>query len=281
MQKNTCLASLLGMVFMMHASIVMAENPWQQRYDQRGSAAPVIAGGGNSGHGNAAPSITASPSHYGDHEITYEDVEKMVSDALISEGAGETIRVILEPKKPGPLMSHTDPIEAHLEEISYNAKESTWAATLYLSTGGRPLAPWKIKGRYDEMVEVPVLKRRKRHQETITESDIELKPVSLARLKENTIMDASALIGKAPHRTISPGRAIRRDEIATPAVILKGDRVTMLFKNERMEIKAQGEALEEGAEGSTIRVRNTDSNTIIRTVVVGPGLVTATTMTNK
>jgi flagella basal body P-ring formation protein FlgA len=123
------------------------------------------------------------------------------------------------------------------------------------------------------MVQIPVLERQVRSGEVITADDIALSTFSGKNLRKNTITDNKELIGKSPRRMISQGRPVRQDEIGNPAVLLKGAHVTMLFKTRNLEITTLGEALENGAKGDVIRVKNLASKQIIDAVVEAPGRV--------
>lgn len=246
-----------------------AENPWAQRFQKSSPSMTKEAP-------ERAPAVSYDDVGRGQYHFDYDDAEYAVASALVHEGAGEQVRVIIDPRKPTPLKQHNAPLSVEIDDLFYNAKTLTWSATLYFTSVGRPLSPVKLEGRYEELIEVPTIRRRLRKDDIIQASDIEPKAIASNRLKNDTILDANQLIGRTPLRTISPGRAIRSDEIITPPVIFKGDKVTMLYAHEGLEIKALGEALENGAEGEYIRIRNTDSNIVIEAEIAGPGLVKTT-----
>jgi flagella basal body P-ring formation protein FlgA len=117
------------------------------------------------------------------------------------------------------------------------------------------------------MMAVPILKHRIQSSEVIGEEDIDWDKQPVSRLRKNIITNAHELIGKSPKHVISQGRPIRTDEIASPAVINKGEQVTLFFRSRNIEIKTFGEAMEAGAIGDVIRVRNTTSKAIIQGTV--------------
>jgi flagella basal body P-ring formation protein FlgA len=126
----------------------------------------------------------------------------------------------------------------------------------------------KLSGHYDQMIAVPVLKRRVQAPEVIGEDDIDWEKQPASHLRKNIVTNAHDLTGKSPKRVISQGRPIRADEIANPPVVNKGSQVTLYFKSRNLEIKTFGEALEPGAVGDVIRVRNITSKTIVQGTVM-------------
>ena len=248
-----------------------AENPWAKRFTANDSVETSLLS-------TAAPAPKASPSAMAaaaSYDVSFTQAEQAIADAMVNEGAGEHVTVMIEPRNALPLRSHHQPLTMEIDALSYNAEAQTWSATLYFYSEGKPLAPTKLEGRYEELMYVPVLRSRLRSGELIQANDIEEKFIAESRLKKNTLMQAELLIGKSPLRTISPNRPIRADEVISPPVVEKGEKVTMLFQQAQLQIKALGEALEPGAEGETIRVRNSDSNVVVETTVLGSGIVQA------
>ena len=66
---------------------------------------------------------------------------------------------------------------------------------------------------------------------------------------------------------ISQNRPIRRDEIASPALISKGAHITLVYKTNNLVIRTLGEAMDSGAKGDVIRVKNIASKSIIQGTV--------------
>lgn len=59
----------------------------------------------------------------------------------------------------------------------------------------------------------------------------------------------------------------------TTPIVRSGERVTMVVRAGGLNVTASGEALQPGAAGQTIRVRNVDSQRVLSARVTGPGTV--------
>lgn len=207
--------------------------------------------------------------------LTGKDVAQSVAQELVKEGAGDEVRVQINGVRDEDLITEGNGalITASVDSLTFDRARSRWEATLLMLSAGKNLAPVKISGRYDEMAHVPTLKSRMQTGDIITEDDIVWEDVPAARFRKSVITDSAALIGKSPKRVVSAGRPIRLDEITGPTVISKGSQVTLVYRTPSIEIKTLGEAMENGAAGSVIRVKNTSSKAILQGTVEGEGRV--------
>ncbi len=94
-------------------------------------------------------------------------------------------------------------------------------------------------------------------------------------VNENTntsavITDKSMILGSKARRDIRAGEQIKASDFC---VIAKGDIVTIVAATNNLEIKTQGQALEEGKVNDLIQVKNVKSKKVIQAVVTGPNTV--------
>lgn len=207
--------------------------------------------------------------------FTGRDVAQAVGRALIKEGAGDELRVQISGVREDDqiALSAGSPIKAEVENVTLDKVRGRWEATLYMAADGKSLAPARISGTYDEMAHIPMLKQRMQSGDIISQDDIVWDSMPISRLRKSTVMDSKALVGKSPKRTVSASRPIRLDEITGPTVVSKGAQVSLIYKTPNMEIKTLGEAMENGAQGNVIKVKNTSSKAILVGTVEGEGRV--------
>ena len=258
---------LLSFILFLLPALAMASNPWAERYAKQKAELPA-----------ELPTVERAISDARQHtaiesSIHYREVAKAVADALKTEGAGESIEAKINTYRPhSTLLKHHSPLTFELSNVDFDARALTWTASLYPYDYEKPLAPLKLSGSYDEMMEVPVLARRVRREEVITDADIKWQKVQASRLRQDTAMQIEQMIGMAPRRTISPNRSVRMAELVKPSIVKKNDQITLEYRTNAMEIKALGEAMEEGAAGDIIRIRNKDSRQPIQARIIASGL---------
>ena len=66
---------------------------------------------------------------------------------------------------------------------------------------------------------------------------------------------------------------MRAGQLSSPVLVKRGDAVLMLARREGIEVSMAGEALDAGARGAMVRVRNAGSGQVVRMRVAGQGTV--------
>jgi flagella basal body P-ring formation protein FlgA len=83
----------------------------------------------------------------------------------------------------------------------------------------------------------------------------------------------SSVIGKMARRTLLPGGAIPLAALDVPRLVVNGASVNLLFVDGGLSISAVGMALQDGAAGDFVKVRNDDSGVTVTGVVQPDGAV--------
>ena len=82
-----------------------------------------------------------------------------------------------------------------------------------------------------------------------------------------------AMLGQETRRTIYSGRPVAAADLGPATLVRRNDIVTMRFRDQGLEIIAEGRALDPGGHGERIRVLNLASRTPVVARVVAPSLV--------
>ena len=109
------------------------------------------------------------------------------------------------------------------------------------------------------LVDVVVAKNPLRKHKPISEDDIELQQMDLAKLPSNVITDPQALIGKRTRMAIGSKTVLRTDLIELPPLINRGDVVVIIAESRGLRVTALGKAKRRGRLGERIPVENFDS----------------------
>ena len=118
------------------------------------------------------------------------------------------------------------------------------------------------------LTKVVVTRKPLGRYQLITEDDIRLKEMDLARLPSNTITSARKVLGKRAKRPINPNVVLTTGNIESPPLVKRGDVVGIIAESRGLRISALGKAKERGHLGQRIRVINLDSNKEIYARVV-------------
>lgn len=200
-------------------------------------------------------------------QLSYEDVEGAVGFALSDKGAGQKIAATVNGDRRKPLFSYDKPISVEIRGLQFDGDNKRWSASLLFVSGDAVVSAIPVSGRFEETVEIPVLKRQVKNGEVIRAEDIELRDHPFARTRSDTVTDLASLVGKSPTRTISPGRPVYESELAGPTLVKKNATVQMRYLSAGLEISATGQTVDDGARGDVITVRNLASKKLVRAVI--------------
>lgn len=106
----------------------------------------------------------------------------------------------------------------------------------------------------------------------LAESDVTLERRDVTNLPDPIgIVDDA--VGQTSRRSLRAGDVLRASQLAAPIVVKRGDPVTMTARQDGIEVSMGGEALDAGARGAVVRVKNSASGQIVRMRVLDAGTV--------
>ncbi len=93
----------------------------------------------------------------------------------------------------------------------------------------------------------------------------------------DSIADPADAVGLSGKRTLRAGEVLRKAMLMAPIIVKRGEAVHLVARREQVEVSMAAEALDAGARGDTVRVRNANG-TVIRARVTGAGTVEPASM---
>lgn len=177
-------------------------------------------------------------------------------------------------------LPHDMPPTVTVRAVSFDPRSRRFSIQLVAPDDRPGAVRTVVAGRAHALVQMPVLTRRMKRNDIIRERDIAWKTVRAKYVNARVIRDAEDLIGLSPRRPIGADRIIRIGDVQAPILVARGKRVTIVLKTATMQLTAAGKALQSGAMGDVVRVKNTNSGNVIEAVVVGEKKVAVTTDNN-
>lgn len=144
--------------------------------------------------------------------------------------------------------------------------------TLIFRVDGQVVKNTALRAELEAIAPVVIAAGELRRGTILAQSDLNLAEMDLASLR-NPCADPAELIGKKLKRSVRLGEALDRQAVELPAVISRGDMVTLTARKGTLVLSATGVAREDGNAGETIVVRNSASQKDVRARVAGPGTV--------
>ena len=162
------------------------------------------------------------------------------------------------------------PADINVEDVT-TAPGGRFNASLALPTLSGATRLVEITGRAHATRKLPVPARHLRRGETITANDVVWRQVRSRAGDHIMVSDLDDIVGLTPRRTLIAGKPIRRTDITPRMVIRKGDQIQVSLSTGSMTLTTRGIALQPGAVGETIRIRNVNSRKIIEATVTKAG----------
>lgn len=201
-------------------------------------------------------------------EVTNEELEKALLSFLGAQDKHIDLKQIVREK---PVRIPTDSFG--VEVVALRATKPGHFGVDYRSVSSSDEVRFQMRALGDEWQLMPVAARPLKKGAVITAADVQLRKVNAAAVLGDSVRELGDVIGKSAQRDVGQGEMFNAAAVAVPPVITAGSRISMLFRAGRLEASAMGVALESGAVGQEIKVRNEASSKVLTARVVEKGRV--------
>lgn len=108
---------------------------------------------------------------------------------------------------------------------------------------------------------------------TLSPEDVRLDERDLSSLVTGYFTDPKQVVGKQVKRSLGVGQPLSRLAVTSPKLVRRGDRVVLLARTDRFEVRMEGKILSDGAAGDRVQVRNLRSNRVVEGSLTAEGIV--------
>lgn len=123
------------------------------------------------------------------------------------------------------------------------------------------------------LAEVVVTKKPLGRHKPITEDDIMVLEMDLAKVPSDVITDPEAVLGKRTKRAIGSKTVLRANQVEFPPLVKRGDVVVIVAETQGLKVTALGQVKKKGAIGDRIPVINLESKKVLYARVVDSNTV--------
>jgi flagella basal body P-ring formation protein FlgA len=201
-----------------------------------------------------------------------EDALAAVRAALVSQGASPDCDVAIPGFTPPiiPLSGVSAPVIAQLD---FDHDLGRFTAMLSVTVEGMQPISTRISGEVSDVIEVPVAVTRLPAGAIPGPDDVRMARVHVGSVRAEVARDPAMVIGMQLKLQLQAGVPIPLAGLMQPTQVTRGDPVRLQLQVGGLSVAGQGLALESGAAGERIRVRNISSQAVLEAEVVQPGLV--------
>lgn len=135
--------------------------------------------------------------------------------------------------------------------------------------------PWKVYVPVDLVEMRPVLVARQAlpRGHVLAEADLVLEERDVSRLAGGFVTSSDSVAGQRLKRQLVSGSVLSPSMLETRVMVKRGQSVTLVVRNDKLNIRMAGTALMDGAVDQRIRVENTVSRRVVEGFVRSPEYV--------
>jgi len=205
--------------------------------------------------------------------IGSEEIKDHILAALVEKGIGAEFSIELNNNMLRLHLPSDSSATMAVQDITFNPNTRRFAANIVAPVDSPGSTRTRVTGKIFRMLEIPVLNRRLAGGEIIRNQDIKWIEIRSKQTGRNVITNETDLVGMSAKRGLRMGVPIRISEVGHPVLVVKGSLVVMTLIMPQMRLTSQGKAMENGIDGDTIRVLNTQSNKVVQATVTSSGQV--------
>lgn len=201
----------------------------------------------------------------------FSRVEQLAREQLAQQAATAGL---LEPQFQVAVVKSTRPVPACAAPVTLETADSRSAQRMRFVV----VCPGSNGWRYEMLARGSITAQVAVTSAPVTaNTPLQAGDMALARrdvtMVPDSISSLPGAIGLSSRRSLRAGEVLRQGQLAAPMLIKRGSAVNIVARKEQVEVSMAGEALDPGALGEVIRVRNATSGTVIRARVVDAGVV--------
>ncbi|WP_193222221.1 flagellar basal body P-ring formation chaperone FlgA [Alkalilimnicola sp. S0819] len=148
-------------------------------------------------------------------------------------------------------------------------KPRSGSVTLEVSCAGPKAWRLYVPARIESYLPVLSLSRNLPRGAMLKESDLQPLRQNIAALPHGYFTDAAELVGMELRRPLRAGAVVSPGAVKAPTLVRRGQNVRLVVESGGVRISSQLEALQDGAEGELIRLKNPRSGRIVQGRVSG------------
>ncbi|MCF3095903.1 flagellar basal body P-ring formation protein FlgA [Aeromonas australiensis] len=172
-----------------------------------------------------------------------------------------------------PAVRHLPPCKLQVQLQAGGQYRQPWGRRPYLISCLDP--GWQLQGRVVVKVSMPVWVTAQDIQRDapLTATDLLVQELDVSRLQRGFIPANQSLVGYKSSRHLRAGHLLGELDLQKPMAIEQGQGVLIRASDGAFSATTRGEALEGGAIGDPIKVRNNASGKVIQAWIIGRGEV--------
>jgi flagella basal body P-ring formation protein FlgA len=201
-----------------------------------------------------------------------DQVLAAVRAALVAQGAALDCDIVIPGFNP-PIVPVSGVSAPLITQLEFDRDLGRFTAMLSVTGDGMEPISTRLSGEVADVIELPVAVTRLTAGSIAGPDDIRMTRVHVTSVHTEVAHDSAMVIGMQLKLQLQAGVPIPLSNLMQPTQINRGDAVRLQLRTGDLWLTGQGMALESGAAGDRIRVRNVSSQAVLEAEVIKPGEV--------
>jgi len=163
-----------------------------------------------------------------------------------------------------------DPIRVDRIEWSQTSGHFNLHATVAVEFGTERLI---LSGIATEMIDVIALMQPLRRGDIVKDVDLDFIRLARSKVPAGALTDADKILGKEARTNIRANAPLSHRDFQRPVLIERGEKITVVYEMSGMKLTSRAQAMENGAKGDVIDIKNIQSRRIVPATVTSRGQV--------
>lgn len=202
--------------------------------------------------------------------LTSDDVKPALLRALVAAGAGADAELGLD-AFTAPPMPAEGKLDVAVAQLQFDQQNGRFSALLTVTTADAAASKIRLTGRMQDMLSVPVLRRRLMPGDVVAADDLVWARVPKTLARGEIVRQPADAVGLTVRLSPSPNQPIRAADLGREVVVHRGDAILVSLDTPGLSLAARGVATEPGGRGDNIRVLNPISDMTFEARITGSG----------
>lgn len=192
-----------------------------------------------------------------------DEVSEAIKKEFMEQGRTETVDLEFFGGQTVFQIENAREAKILVEGLKADDLQNKFSCAVEVFADGKPFARTQITGKFYVLGDIYVPAHNIDKGEIITPEMLKTISVRMNRIKPMFVVEMDKLVNKEAKKYLKEGKIINDRDIGRKILIKKNDLVTVVYKTDKMQITARGQARQDGAKGDKIEVENTKSKKIL------------------
>lgn len=191
--------------------------------------------------------------------LTEQDIKQAIEKEFAEQGFDDEVEVEIYGGNTSFVIENAKQGKVMVSQLDYDETQNKFTAKAEIFADGKSVSSTFLQGKYYILQEVYVPAHNINKGEIIKQEDLKALKIRNSRIKPLNVTEMDNLVGKESKRPLKKGKLITQKEIGEKILVHKNDKVSLIYKTDKMQITAKGIAKEDGSKGQRIETENSKS----------------------